>query len=176
MDIPIPQHTDRLLFRPLDLRDAPLLDQILGDADTMRHYPAPIPPAAVRNWIQRSVDSYAKHGFGLWALVLKESGALIGQCGISMQHIDGEQLPEIGYHVDKAHWNRGLATEAAMACLDFGLNELQLPGIYIHTYVQNLPSQRVALKIGMEEWKTYPKRLKGFDLVWDHVVFRKEAR
>ena len=54
---------------------------------------------------------------GLWAVILKETGAFIGDCGITMQQIDGETLPEIGYHIAKQHWRHGYATEAAAASI-----------------------------------------------------------
>ena len=44
--------------------------------------------AGTRRWIQWNLDNYQKYGFGLWALVLKETGAFIGDCGITMQSID----------------------------------------------------------------------------------------
>ena len=65
----------------------------------MQHYPAPFDEARTRRWIEWNLENYARYGFGLWAVVLKETGEFIGDCGITIQNIDGEKLPEIGYHI-----------------------------------------------------------------------------
>lgn len=54
------------------------------------------------------MEKYEKYGFGLWAVVLKKTGEFIGDCGITIQNIDGEMLPEIGYHIHKNIGVRGL--------------------------------------------------------------------
>ena len=91
----------------------------LSDPETMQHYPAPFDAERVRGWIAWNLDNYRRYGFGLWAVVLKETGAFIGDCGVTMQQIDGETLPEIGYHIAKQHWRRGCAKEAAAAVRDW---------------------------------------------------------
>ena len=58
-------------------------------------------------------------GFGLWAVILKEGNEFIGDCGITMQEVEGQSLPEIGYHIIKEYCRRGYASEAANACIDF---------------------------------------------------------
>ena len=97
--------TKRLILREMTERDFDALYEILSDADTMKYYPAPCDEAHVRRWIAWSIDNYAKYGFGLWAVTLKETGEFIGDCGITMQKIHGETLPEIGYHIHKRHQN-----------------------------------------------------------------------
>ena len=62
----------------------------------MAHYPVPFDEACTRRWIVRSLENYAQYGFGLWAVVLKETGELIGDCGLTLQNIDGKMLPKIG--------------------------------------------------------------------------------
>ena len=71
----------------------------MSDKETMVHYPKPFDEEKVRSWIQWNLENYAKYGFGLWAVVLKKTGEMIGDCGVTIQNIDGELLPEIGYHI-----------------------------------------------------------------------------
>ena len=118
--------TERLVLRELTSLDFDALYAVLGDSDIMQHYPYTFDETRVRRWIQKNQERYHVFGFGLWAVVLKETGELIGDCGLTMQNVDGVILPEIGYHIAKAHQRRGYAREAARACRDWGL------GVSIH--------------------------------------------
>lgn len=93
--------TPRLLLRPYTMADFDALHEILSDPETMAHYPAPFTAERTRNWISWNLDNYQKYGFGLLAVTLKATGEFIGDCGITLQNIDGEMLPEIGYHIHK---------------------------------------------------------------------------
>lgn len=166
--------TNRLILRELQIEDAYLLHQILSDKETMTYYPSTYDMAGAMKWIERSMSSYKENGFGLWAVILKSSNEFIGQCGISLQNIHGDIVPEIGYHIHKNFWNKGYATEAAKASLNVGFNDLGLKEIFIHTYIKNIPSQRVAEKIGMTELFKYDKLLVSHNLIWEHVVYSKK--
>ena len=107
--------TERLGLRECTPEDFDALYEILSDPEMMRHYPAPYDEAGTRHWIEWNLENYTQYGFGLWAVVLKETGKFIGDCGITIQNIDGEMLPEIGYHIHKKYWRRGFAKEAARA-------------------------------------------------------------
>ena len=111
--------TDRLRLRNYTMEDFDALYEILSDPETMQHYPAPYNEEWTKKWITWNLDNYEKYGFGLWAIELKETGEFIGDCGITIQNIDGEQLPEIGYHINKKYWRKGYAKEAARACRDW---------------------------------------------------------
>ena len=97
--------TNRLILRDYTMADYAALYEILSDPETMQHYPSPFDEKRTRDWIQWNLDNYRKYGFGLWAVTLKETDEFIGDCGITLQNIDGEMLPEIGYHIHKAHWS-----------------------------------------------------------------------
>ncbi|WP_418603417.1 GNAT family N-acetyltransferase [Hwangdonia sp.] len=165
--------TDRLILRKLKIEDVPLLHDILGDKKTMIYYPAPYEIDEVIQWINKSIQSYAENGFGLWAVILKGSNEFIGQCGISLQNINGNIVPEIGYHIKQSFWNNAYATEAARASLNYGFKTLRLSEIFIHTYIKNIPSQRVAEKIGMTRLFEYQKQLAFNNVKWLHVVYSK---
>ena len=70
-------------------------------------------------WLDRQMERYARDGFGLWAVVMKETGEVIGQCGLTYQDADGVRVVEVGYLFQRAFWHRGYATEAARACRDY---------------------------------------------------------
>ena len=91
--------TPRLLLRPYTMEDFDTLYEILSDPETMAHYPAPFTAEKTRSWITWNLDNYQKYGFGLLVVTLKSTGEFIGDCGITLQNIDGEILPEIGYHI-----------------------------------------------------------------------------
>jgi len=119
----------------------------------MRYYPAPFDRAGVEEWIKRNRRRYQRDGHGLWAMVLKSSGEMIGDCGLVRQQIDGVQEVEIGYHVRRDLWGQGLASEAACACRDYGFSHLPVDRLISLIRPENLSSRRVAVKNGMHLWK-----------------------
>ena len=147
--------TERLFLREMMESDFDALYEVLADSDIMEHYPYTFDEARVRNWISRNMERYQKDGFGLWALVLKETGEMIGDCGITMQNIHGTQLPEIGYHIHKAHWRKGYASEAARKCMEYAFETLHFPAVYSYMSAANAASYGVALKNGMKFIEEY---------------------
>ncbi|MBV8208038.1 MAG: GNAT family N-acetyltransferase [Acidobacteria bacterium] len=141
--------TPRLLLREFADSDAHVLAQVLSDAATMLWYPAPLTEDQVAQWIAGSRRRYASDGFGLWAMVRKATGELIGDCGITMQAVDGELMPEVGYHVRRDCWGCGYATEAARACFGYGFSVLGLDAIISLIRPENVQSRRVAQKNGL---------------------------
>lgn len=148
--------TERLILREYTMDDFDALYEILSDPETMRHYPAPYDEAGVRRWITWNLDNYKKYGFGLWAVVRKETGEFIGDCGITMQQIDGEILPEIGYHIHKKYWRRGYAKEAARAVRDWAFRNTEYNCVYSYMKYTNVASYSTALANGMHKVKEYP--------------------
>lgn len=141
--------TPRLILREMTDDDYHALHAILSDPETMQYYPKTYDEAGVRRWIAWCKDSYVQHGFGLWAVILKETGEFIGDCGISMQPINGQWLPEIGYHIRKAHWRKGFASEAAAACIRLAFEHFGFPAVYSYMNAANEPSWRTAEKNGL---------------------------
>ncbi|MBR2435445.1 MAG: GNAT family N-acetyltransferase [Lentisphaeria bacterium] len=148
-------HTNRLIIREYTMDDFDALYEILSDAETMKYYPKPYDEAGVRRWIHWCLDSYRQHGFGLWALELKDSGIFIGDCGISMQKIDGEWLPEIGYHVHKKYWRQGFAKEACAAVRDWFFLSTAFDSVYSYMNRENIASCATAAANGMTRIKAY---------------------
>lgn len=142
--------TDRLILRNLTMDDLAELHEILSDPESMKHYPKPFDLDKSKSWIVWNIENYAKYGFGLWAVILKENHQFIGDCGITMQNINGDLVPEIGYHINKRHINKGYATEAARACMKYAFEVLKFDKVYSYMKYTNIPSQRVAEKNGMK--------------------------
>lgn len=168
--------SERLKLRRLASTDIDHLYAILSDPETMQYYPKPYSLRETKGWIERAMSSYDVNGFGLWAVILKEELTFIGQCGISLQNINGNKVPEIGYHFNKKYWKRGFASEAADACLQYGLIQLALGEIFIHTYVKNTPSAKVAERIGMIKRGVYDKKVGKFNVVMKHVIYSRKRR
>jgi RimJ/RimL family protein N-acetyltransferase len=145
--------TPRLLLRELTPRDADAVAQVLSDPETMRHYPAPYDRAGVEQWIERNRQRYQNDGVGLWAMELKQTEEVIGDCGILLQQVEGERFYEIGYHLRRDQWHQGLATEAAIACRDWAFAHLKTNRLISLIRPENLPSRRVAERNGMTVWK-----------------------
>ena len=114
--------TKRLKLREYNLNDFNELYKILSDKETMKYYPKPYDEKGTKRWIEWSIENYQKHGFGWWAIELLDTNQFIGDCGITIQNIDGELLPEIGYHINKLYWNNGYAKEAALCCINWFFN------------------------------------------------------
>jgi RimJ/RimL family protein N-acetyltransferase len=141
--------TERLVLREYVQSDFDALYAILSDPETMRHYPKPYDKDGTQRWLNWSFDNYQKHGFGLWAIELKESGEFIGDCGITMQPIDGAWLPEIGYHISKHHWRQGYAKEAAKAVRDWCFTHTDFDAVYSYMTASNVASYSTAASVGM---------------------------
>lgn len=147
--------TQRLTLKELTMDDLEALHEILSDPESMKHYPEPFSLDKTKKWIQWNMENYITYGYGLWAVILKDENRLIGDCGITMQPINGTIKPELGYHIHKAYAGRGYASEAAMACRNYGFDVLKFEEIYSYQKYTNIASQRVAEKVGMNRVMEY---------------------
>ncbi len=166
--------TERLYLRELIPEDSDELAKILSDPASMKYYPSPFSRKQVEDWIGWNRENYRKFGHGLWAVILKGEDVFLGDCGITMQEIEGETVPELGYHIKGEYGNRGYATEAAGACLEYAFQRLDYPVLYTYTKHDNKPSIRVAEKNGMEFVKYFEKQLMGETV--KEVLYRKCRR
>lgn len=131
----------------------------------MRFYPRPYSREEVDEWIGRQIGRYAM-GAGLLGVVLRDSGTLIGDCGLVWQEVEGVQEPEIGYHVHREHQGRGYATEAARAVRDYAFGTLACDHVISMIRPENLASRRVAEKNGLTVDRTV------FWRGYDHCVYQ----
>lgn len=112
--VPIQMETSRLILREMNMSDYDALYAVLADSDIMQHYPYTFDEKRVRGWIDKNRERYRIFGFGLWAVCLKETGEMIGDCGLTMQNINGAIKPEIGYHIRADRQRNGYAKEASI--------------------------------------------------------------
>lgn len=131
----------------------------------MRFYPRPYSREEVDEWIGRQIGRYAM-GAGLLGVVLRDSGTLIGDCGLVWQEVEGVEEPEIGYHVHREHQGRGYATEAARAVRDYAFGTLGCDHVISMIRPENLASRRVAEKNGLTVDRTV------FWRGYDHCVYQ----
>jgi [ribosomal protein S5]-alanine N-acetyltransferase len=141
--------TERLVLREFKPGDTDALLKVLGDPIAMQYYPAPFPRAEVDDWIRRNRTRYRDVGFGMWAMLLKDSGELMGDCGCYVREVQGNPEFELGWHVRRDLWGRGYATEAARHCIEYAFLKLGAERIIALIRPENLSSCRVAEKNGM---------------------------
>jgi RimJ/RimL family protein N-acetyltransferase len=110
----------------------------------------PLDREQVRRWLERNLDHQREHGYGLFAVCLNADGRLIGDCGLELMEVSGEQVAELGYDFRRDCWNRGYATEAACAVCDFAFNALGLARLVSLIQPGNPASERVAQKAGLK--------------------------
>ena len=164
--------TERLYLREMETGDFDALYQVLADASIMQHYPYAFDEERVKGWIERNMNRYKDNGFGLWAVCLKGTGEMIGDCGLTLQNIDGEMLPEIGYHIRKDCQHKGYAKEASKAVRDWAFRYTSYPALYSYCKYTNVPSYRTAESIGMHFDREYPDEANKLTHV--SVIFSDE--
>jgi len=149
--------TERMFLRQMEMADVDYLMGIFSDPVAMRYYPGIKSWQEVEEWVRWTLASYRDHGFGLWVAILKDSGEFAGQCGLTVQEVEGKEEVEIGYLFLREFWGRGLATEAATAVRDHGFHKLGYERLVSLVDPRNLASRRVAEKTGLtlekEVWK-----------------------
>ena len=139
--------TPRLLLREMRADDATALLKVFSDPLVMASFPGTMPfdAKAMEDCTDRNLRHQSEHGYGLFSVVHKTNGLLIGDCGLERMEIG----VELGYDLRSDYWGRGLATEAATAVRDFAFATLQLDRLISLIRVGNDRSRRVADKIGM---------------------------
>lgn len=139
--------TERLILRPMQATDINALHLIFTDPKVMASFGVePFSREQMLAWLGRNLDHQNQYGYGLFSVILKESGELIGDCGLEQMEVGGVQAAELGYDFRSDYWNQGFATEAACAVRDYAFDILQLPQLISLIRVGNLASKRVAEK------------------------------
>jgi ribosomal-protein-alanine N-acetyltransferase len=154
--------TDRLILRRFALDDVEPLAAIYADPNFTRFLGGPRTLEETRGQVQWAMEFFDQHGDAFLATVLKETGELIGRCGILLQTIDGIQETEVAYGIATPYWGRGLATEAAIALKEHGFRDRGYRRMISLVAPDNHASRRVAEKNGMRYDRDV--KLKGHDL------------
>ena len=161
--------TERLLLREMTPNDLESLCRTLKDDKVMAAYEGAFDDAMVGEWLENQFRRYREDGFGLWAVILKETGQWVGRCGLTWQEFDGRQVLEVGYLLERAYWHNGYATEAAVACKEYAFQNLHAREVYSIIRDSNTASQRVAMRNGMMPVGSLVKHYRGVKM--PHLVF-----
>lgn len=143
--------TTRLVIRSFEPGDAAGMLAVFGDPEVRRYLP-PFPDPTIETMqgsVARRMAMEADHGHGLWAVERKDTGELIGDCGLMLVEGTGPEV-EIAYHDKQSTWNYGFGTEAAIACLGEGFGRIGLERIIAICFPENVGSWRVMEKAGMD--------------------------
>lgn len=166
--------TERLYLREMEQSDFDSLCKILKDEETMYAYEGAFNDAEVQEWLDKQFSRYDKYGFGLWAVILKKTGVMIGQCGLTMQQWKEKELLEIGYLFQRSYWHKGYATEAAKACKKYAFEVLNADEVCSIIWDTNIASQNVAIRNGMIATDTWIKHYRGVDMPHNCYVIQKK--
>ena len=156
--------TERLYFREMNQLDFNSLCKILQDEDTMYAYEGAFSDKEVQEWLDRQISRYQKWNFGLWAVILKETDEMIGQCGLTMQPWKETEVLEVGYLFNRLYWHKGYATEAAIACKNYAFKILKADEVCSIIRDTNIASQNVAVRNGMTMTDLWTKHYRGIDM------------
>ena len=165
--------TERLYLREMAQSDFGSLCKIMQDEQTMYAYEGAFSDEEVQTWLDRQLARYKKYGFGLWAVILKETDEMIGQCGITMQPWKDAEVLEIGYLFQRAFWHKGYAIEAAKACKEYAFEKLGADEICSIIRDTNTASQNVAIRNGMTVADKWIKHYRGVDMPHFRYVVRR---
>jgi len=142
--------TARLRLRRFRAEDADAVFAVIGDDIAMQYYPKTFSRHDAEKWIERNLQRYRDDGCGLYAVTLKDSDDVIGDCGLIRQMVEGEPQLEVGYHFRRDKWGHGYATEAAGACMELAFREFGAAKVISLIRPENVPSRRVAERNKME--------------------------
>lgn len=153
MNFPRPTlNTQRLVLRPFEMSDAPAVQRLAGTKEVARttaKVPHPYLDGMAESWIGTHQRSWTLGEAAQFAITLKETGELVGN--ISLVISKGHRRAELGYWIGAEFWNRGFATEAAGAVIEFGFKRLNLNKIAARHLDINAASGRVMVKNGMTQ-------------------------
>jgi [ribosomal protein S5]-alanine N-acetyltransferase len=144
--------TPRLILRPFREEDIGRLAELMANRDFMRFSLGPYTREQTQTVLQKFL-AWSQSGLpSPFALVLRENDDVLGYCGF-LHHSELPKEVEIGYRLDPAYWNRGLITEAARTVRDHAFGDLELPRVISLIHPENIPSRRVAEKLGLKPEK-----------------------
>lgn len=160
--------TARLTLRPFAPDDLDAVASLMADPEVMRWLGGTMKRAEAAAWIDKHVAHHERHGFGRLAVLERDTGELVGRCGVACWTIEGRPEVELGWTVRRDRWGRGYATEAAEAARDHAFGELGLSRLVSMIIPENVASIRVAEKIGATyerdvDWDGVPQRLYALE-------------
>lgn len=173
-----PPSTERLVLREFTRNDVDDIHALDGDPRVMRFLGdgKPLSRESAEQSIERVLRRYVEHpGQGVWHVSRRDTGRFIGW--VSLKHAGDSPDIEVGYRYVPDAWGQGFATEAGAVMLERGFDVVGLDRIIGVTHPENAASQRVLMKIGMQDegWgRYYDKDLRLFAI--DRAHWRKAVR
>ncbi len=143
--------TKRLYLREMNQSDFEDLAEILQNPRVMYAYDHDFSDNDVQEWLNRQITRYKKYGFGLWAVILKNTDEMIGQAGLIMQPYKDTEVLEIGYLLKERFWHYGYVSEAANGCKEYAFEQLNRDKVYSIIKSDNYASMKVAKSMGMKK-------------------------
>lgn len=163
--------TPRLILRPLEISDAEAMFA-MDSNPTVHQYLWQNPSKDISETIQIIEfvqKQYEENGIGRFATILKETGEFVGWTGIKFinDHVENgnTNFYDYGYRLNEKFWNKGIATEASRAWLDFGFNQMNIQEMNAYTHAENGASNHVLNKVGFNFIKDYPDK-EGVTWKW----------
>ncbi|WP_303036107.1 GNAT family N-acetyltransferase [uncultured Duncaniella sp.] len=143
--------TERLILRSWRVTDRAVFAEINSNNKVMKYFPKPLSIEESNGFVDRINSEFEETGFGLYAVEIKETGEFIGYVGFHRFTFDVPFSPgwEIGWRISDKFWNKGYATEAAMACIKYAREKKLCNRLYSFTAVPNIASENVMKRIGM---------------------------
>lgn len=141
-----PLLSERLLLRPFARSDAPAAHEVYRDELVMRWVGtgAVTRPEQTAAMLSGYIEHQRRYGFSFWAVILRDSGELLGDAGLYRR---GDRV-ELGYTLGRDHWGRGYGTEAARACVDAAFEKLGIGQLEALVRPENVASVAVLEKLG----------------------------
>ncbi|HVF21429.1 MAG TPA: GNAT family N-acetyltransferase [Pyrinomonadaceae bacterium] len=164
--------TERLILRELTLDDAPFILTLLNDPSFLRY----INDKNVRNledarqyMLNGPMASYARNGFGLYLVELKDTAVPIGLCGL----LKREELPDpdIGFAFLPDYWGKGFALESAIAVMNDARERLGRKRVLAIVMPDNYASIKLLEKLGMR-FERDKDDVKVFAIDYDSTPFQ----
>ena len=142
--------TARLVLREMSLADLDFIAEMLAHPEVMRFWPKCYDRDEAADWVRRQQARYARDGVGYWLVLERATGRPEGQAGLLLLQVDDSEEIGLGYIIHRPFWRRGFAVEAVAGCLAYAVNKLQRHRVVALVRPENVPSQAVARKLGME--------------------------
>ena len=164
--------TERLILRQFEDGDISAIFEIMRKPEVMYAWEHGFILEETQDWLTRQKARYQQDGIGYMAVILKETGVLIGQAGLLKSKIDVQPVTEIGYIFDNAYWGKGYATEAAKVLVNAAFDTLGIDKLYCTMRPENLPSVKVAERSGFRHIGEYIKTYNGIKM--PHLIYTLE--
>lgn len=166
--------TPRLYLRKIRMADRPAIGSILQDVEVMYAWEHAFSDDEVTDWMEQNLMRYDRDGYSYWAVMEKSTGDLVGLCGLLAEKAGDESDLGVGYIFGKKYWHRGYAQESVSACVDYAFRTLGAGHVTAQIRPNNLPSVKVAERLGMTVRSQFVKRYRGKDMI--HLIYYLEKQ